>query len=348
VQVKEDEMAVDPLNVRVTDFGAIGDNSHDDGPAIREAHNYCSTAKAGYYLPLHFPVGRYRVDSAGAIPFKNGMHWTGEGHANDEKEYRSQIRYSKSHFFSLGGTREFAVFTGLCFDGRSQPYSLVADGQLNYTTFDKCGFKNFNHVFNVPTLGCKILNSFFQNNLCTGTFSGSDNIIENNYISGSNYNPGSGNSISADGKTFAVKFGSFTLNRFNKNFITGRPQMALGITSDITGTIIDGNWFDICDMSGVHAKNSSGGVFVNNTFNRCMIGQDSNAKESFGTTDPKYDSIVRLEACTDMGFWNNAFMFFHGLPAGNPVKTFHTTGCDGIAIANNLFKRPYKRLDTDD
>jgi len=33
-------MAVDPLNVRVTDFGAIGDNSHDDGPAIREAHAY--------------------------------------------------------------------------------------------------------------------------------------------------------------------------------------------------------------------------------------------------------------------------------------------------------------------
>jgi len=339
-------MAVDPLNVRVTDFGALGDNSHDDGPAIREAHAYCTSARAGVYLPLHFPIGRYRIDSAGAIPLVNGMHWTGEGHYNDEKEYRSQIRYSKSHFFTLGGTREFAAFSGLCFDGRSQPYSLVADGQLNYSTFNACGFKNFNYVFNLPTLGCKITNSFFQNNLCTGRFSGSDNIIENNYISGSNHS--TSNSISADGNTFAVEFGSFTLNRFNRNFITGRPQMALGAFGDLGGTICDGNWFDICDMSGVYAENSKGGVFVNNTFNRCMIGQDPDARESFGTKSDLYDSIVRLIECHSFGFWNNHFGYVHGLPAGPSVKTFHNSHCDNIQIANNLFETPYERLDVKD
>jgi hypothetical protein len=341
-------MAVDPLNVRVTDFGAVGDNSHDDGPAIREAHAYCTSARSGSYLPLHFPIGRYRIDSAGAIPLVNGMHWTGEGHHNDEKEYRSQIRYSKSHFFTLGGTREFAAFTGLCFDGRSQPYSLMADGQLNYSTFNACGFKNFNYVFNLPMLGCKIVNSFFQNNLCTGRFSGSDSIIENNYISGSNYNPGSGNSISADGHTFAVEFGSFTLNRFNKNFITGRPQMIALIEGDVGGTIFDANWLDIADMSGLVAIGSKGGVFVNNTFNRCMIGQDDNLKESFGTTDPDFDAIVRMTDCHSMGFWNNHFGFVHGLPAGAPIKTFHNTGCENIQIANNLFEAPYERLDVKD
>jgi len=338
-------MAVDPLNVRVTDFGAVGDNSHDDGPAIREAHAYCTSARAGSYLPLHFPIGRYRIDSAGAIPLVSGMHWTGEGHYGDEKEYRSQIRYSKSHFFSLGGTREFAAFTGLCFDGRSQPYSLMADGQLNYSTFSNCGFKNFNYVFNLPMLGCKIGYSFFQNNLCTGRFSGSDCIIQDNYISGSNYNPDSGNSISADGHTFAVEFGSFTLNRFNRNFITGRPQMAAGIFGDCGGSIFDANWFDICDMSGLAARDSKGGVFVNNTFNRCMIGQDENAKESFGTTDEEYDSIIRLVDCHSMAFWNNHFGFVHGLPAGPAIKTFHNTQCANIQIANNLFETPYKRLD---
>jgi polygalacturonase len=337
-------MAVDPLNVRVTDFGAIGDNSHDDGPAIREAHDYCSTHEPGFYLPLHFPIGRYRIDSAGAIPLVSGMHWTGEGHVNDEKEYRSQIRYSKSHFFELGGTREFAAFTGLCFDGRSQPYSLIADGQLNYSTFDKCGFKNFNYVFNTPMLGCKIINNFFQNNLCTGRFSGSDSIIENNYISGSNYNPGSGNSISADGHPFAVEFGSFTLNHFAKNFITGRPQMIMKIDGDVDGTIFDANWIDIADMSGIYAENSSGGIFVNNRFNRCCIGQDPDARESFGTTDPEYDAIVRMKNCHSMGFWNNRFGFVHGLPAGDPVTSFHLTQCDNIQIANNLFVTPYERL----
>ena len=341
-------MAVDPRNVRVTDFGAIGDNSHDDGPAIREAHAYCSTQRPGFYLPLHFPIGRYRIDSAGAFPLVNGMHWTGEGHANDEKEYRSQIRYSNSHFFTADGTKEFMAFTGLCFDGRSQPFNLIADGQINYSYFHRCGFKNFDHVFNVPMLGCHIIGNFFQNNLCTGTFSGSDSIIENNLISGSNYNPGTGNSISADGHTFAVKFGSFTLNRFNRNFITGRPQMIMSITGDVGGTIFDGNWFDIADMSGLYAEGSKGGVFVNNTFNRCMIGQDDDLRESFGTTDPKYDAIIRMENCHSMAFWNNHFGFVHGLPAGDPVKSFHNTGCDNIQIANNIFETPYERLDVVD
>jgi len=277
------------------------------------------------------------------------MHWTGEGHYGDEKEYRSQIRYSKSHFFSLGGTKEFAAFTGLCFDGRSQPYSLLADGQLNYSTFDKCGFKNFNHVFDLPMLGNKIKNSFFQNNLCTGNFRGSDNIISDNYISGSNYNPGSGNSISADGNTFAVKFGSFRLNRFLRNFITGRPQMALYCGGDLDGTVVNGNWFDICDMSGLAMENSSGGIFEANSFNRCMIGQDGDLDESFGTTDPEYDSIVRMVNCEDTGFWNNWFGYVeHGLPKGAPVKTFHMTDCTGIQIANNLFRAPYVRLDLKD
>ena len=341
-------MAVDPFNVRVTDFGAVGDNAADDGPAIREAHNYCSTHEPGHYLPLHFPIGRYRIDSAGAIPVVSGMHWTGEGHYNDEKEYRSQIRYSKSHFFSLGGTREFAAFTGLCFDGRSQPYSLLADGQLNYSTFDACGFKNFNTVFDLPMLGNKIKNCFFQNNLCTGDFRGSDNIIADNYISGSNYNPGSGNSLPADGNTFAVKFTSFTLNRFVRNFITGRPQMALGIEGDTTGTVLTGNWFDICDCSGVFADGASGAVFDGNTFNRCMIGQDPDAKESFGTTSDLYDSIVRLVECHSMGFWNNWFGYVHGLPAGKSVVTFHNSHSDNIQIGQNLFHTPYVRLDVKD
>jgi hypothetical protein len=346
-------MAVDPLNVRVTDFGAVGDNSHDDGPAIREAHNYCSTISPGHYLPLHFPIGRYRIDSSGAIPLVNGMHWTGEGHYNDEKEYRTQIRYSKTHMFSFGGgTREFMAFTGLCFDGRSQPYNLIEPStshQINYSTWDKCGFKNFNHVFDNALLGNKIMNCFFQNNLCTGNFRGSDNLIENNYISGSNWKADGSNSASAGPETFAMKFGSFRINWVNRNFITGRPQMAMYVGGDVDATIFDGNRFDICDMSGLVMENSGGGIFIGNTFNRCMLGKDPDIDESFGTTDPNYDAIVRLDNCQDMGFWNNWFGYVeHGLPKGEPIKTFRMTGCSGIQIANNTFRAPYERLDDKD
>jgi len=101
-------------------------------------------------------------------------------------------------------------------------------------------------------------------------------------------------------------------------------------------------------MSGLYAKGAKGGVFVNNTFNRCMIGQDENAKESFGTVDKEYDAIVRMTDCHSMGFWNNHFGYVHGLPAGDPVKTFHNTNCDNIQIANNMFETPYERLDVKD
>ena len=100
----------------------LGDNSHDDGPAIREAHDYCTTAKPGYYLPLHFPIGRYKIDSTGAFPLVSGMHWTGEGHYGDEKEYRCQIKYSKTHMFSFGGsTKEFMALPACASRGEASP-----------------------------------------------------------------------------------------------------------------------------------------------------------------------------------------------------------------------------------
>jgi hypothetical protein len=124
--------------------------------------------------------------------------------------------------------------------------------------------------------------------------------------------------------------------------------MIAKITGDCGGSIYDGNWFDIADMSGLFVKDSKGGVFVNNTFNRCMIGQDENARESFGTVDPAFDAIIRLMDCHSFGFWGNHFGYVHGLPAGDPVKTFHMTGCDNIQIANNVFETPYERLDDKD
>ena len=145
-----------------------------------------------------------------------------------------------------------------------------------------------------------------------------------------------------------MKFGSFRLNRVRNNFITGIPQMPMQITGDIDATVFDGNWFDICDWSGLAIENAEGGVFVNNTFNRCMLGQDAALAKS-DTTSTKYDAIVRLINCNDMGFWNNWFGYVvNGLPKGAPIKTFHNTNCDGIQIANNLFRRPYVRLDVKD
>jgi hypothetical protein len=102
-------------------------------------------------------------------------------------------------------------------------------------------------------------------------------------------------------------------------------------------------------MCGLYAKNASGGIFIGNTFNRCMLGQDASKPASSGTTNAEFDAMIRMIDCEDMGIWNNFFGYIdNGVPAGEPIPTFHLTKCDGIQIANNVFRRPYERLDVKD
>ena len=159
-------MAVDPRNVRVTDFGAIGDNSHDDGPAIREAHEYCATHRPGCYLPLHFPIGRYLIASGAGIPLKRDMHWTGEGHMATETDTRTQIRMNSDHMFKFDGdtNADWVTMSGICFDGRNQSKSFLQPvpigdtaGRIIYhSCFTQCGWKNFNSVFDGRLSGVRV------------------------------------------------------------------------------------------------------------------------------------------------------------------------------------------------
>ena len=117
------------------------------------------------------------------------------------------------------------------------------------------------------------------------------------------------------------------------------------ITGSVDGTMFTENWFDIADMCGLYAKDTHGAVFSNNTFNRCMLGQDAAKPASSGTTNAEFDAFVRLINCKDMAFTNNLFGYLdNGLPAGAPITTFHNTKCSDIQIANNVFLSPYERL----
>jgi hypothetical protein len=348
-------MAVNPKNVLVTDFGAVGNNTADDGPAIREAHNYCATHRSGSYLPLHFPIGRYLIASGSGIPLKRDMHWTGEGHAATETDTRVQIRFNSDHLFKFesGVNADWVTMTGICFDGRNQSKSLLEPANITdpnsriiyHSLFQQCGFKNFASVFDGRLSGVRVLNNFFQNNKIGFRASGADNIIEDNYMSGSNWKAGGNSDPGGGPETFAVELGSFRLCRFNKNYITGWPQQHLKLTGSGEGSIFFGNWFDITDQCGVYATNSAGGVFIGNSFNRCMLGQDPSKPASSGTKDPDHDAFVRMKNCEDFGFYGNSFGYIdNGLPAGDPVKTFHLTDCENIDTEPNVYRRPYKKL----
>ena len=289
-------------------FGAWADYTHDDGPAIKDAHEFCWVARGNdlstttpvtSYIPLRFPVGRYNIAGTGnPIPLHDHMVWIGEGTYGDESSFVSQVRFSGNDMFVITppltspprNYNDWVTFIGMGFDGKTQAFNFLrrvnitnpSDFILFHSTFEKCGFKNFNYAFEALLSGVMIRYCFFQNCRCGLKCAGADNIIENNYMSGSNWDPVTGNSNSdtatldpAGADTFAVIFGSFRLSRFNRNYITGRPQMHLGVQGSLDGTILEQNWFDICDWSAVVLERSKGGVFIGNTFNNAMLADSA-------------------------------------------------------------------------
>jgi hypothetical protein len=347
--------------IKVTHFGALGDNGNDDGPAIRSAHDFCANANRGgvqRYIPLNFPAGQYNIKTGtggtlatpGFVMVDN-MHWVGEGAHDNEQDDRVQIRYGPDsagagrHMFSFGGTvtptndRSWCSFTGISFDGKNQKCNMIdsaVDGSGNptapklwHTTFLKCGFKNFDHAFKNVFSGVWIKDCYFQNNLCGLHTAGADCYIQDNVMSGSNWHSVGSNSDSAGATTFAVKLGSWRMSWFERNFITGWPQMPMRIYGSVECTNFNYNRFDICDMAGLFIENSRGGTFIGNTFNRCMLGTDpvlggsqSAAVDNTDPTGTDYNAIVRIKNSHNMNFSNNTFGYVdNGLPNGTISPT---------------------------
>jgi polygalacturonase len=61
----------------VKDYGALGDDSHDDTADIQEAIDACATAKGGI---VYFPVGRYKITATLNVNY-NMIHLMGAGSA---------------------------------------------------------------------------------------------------------------------------------------------------------------------------------------------------------------------------------------------------------------------------
>ncbi|QDU71501.1 glycoside hydrolase family 55 protein [Mucisphaera calidilacus] len=64
--LREVEIGGPTVTLNVRDFGAVGDNLHDDGPALRRA--VASLAEAGPGAELLLPAGTYRIDGFGGTP----------------------------------------------------------------------------------------------------------------------------------------------------------------------------------------------------------------------------------------------------------------------------------------
>lgn len=345
--------------IRVTMFGATLDGATDDGPELLSAHTFCANARSGLYVPLRFPVGQLRILSGAAINLIDNMHWAGEGNYANEHLFLSTISTSFVDIFSFNGAnKDFMTFSGMCFDGRSQAKSLMPAGTspvLFHSRFAYCGFRNFWKVFGCSMSGCIIQGSYFQNNRVQIETGGADSMIQNNYMSGSNWASGGNSDLgpnpAAGPTTWGVIFGSMRLTRYVRNYMTGHPQMLMRQTGAGDGTMIHGNWFDICDLTALSLENTHGQIVSENTFNRTMIGSFTAGTEgSFGTTSATYNAIIRLIASTDIVFHGNHFGYQSGglggtgaVPSPSPLTLNATGATQRYALRDNLYLSPYVR-----
>jgi len=270
------------------------------------------------------PIGSYICRH----PFQlySGLTLTGSAGINgNEFDNRTSIWNGATDTFVFNG----ADVTDICIAGLTFSSSTVTVGATNwiqaqdtatgyiirYSNIYNCAFKYFNYVISGRILGTR----FYKNNINNGThalkLSGSDSMIEQNYIAVQPNN---------DATFFIVELSAFTLNRFTNNFITGRKSMALKCYK-VYATVIDKNWFDYTDASGVFIQESKSTQFTNNFF-----GRNCTAAFSF------YTGAVTIYDSTELLFEGNTF---YQQPAGITQFSLRKslTGCSKITIQGNAY-----------
>lgn len=290
--------------------------------ALLAANKLNTTANRSY--AVYLPPGGYICRH----PFQlyNGLTMTGLcGINGNEFDNRTSIWNGATDMFVFNG----ADVTDICISGLAFSSSTVTPGATNwiqqqdgstgyiirYSNIYNCAFKYFNYVINGRILGVR----FYKNNINNGThafkLSGSDSMIEQNYIAVQPNN---------DATFFIVELSAFTLNRFTNNFITGRKSIALKCYK-VYATVIDKNWFDYTDGSGVFIQESKTTFFLGNFY-----GRNCTAPFSYFTgVNTVFDS-------TELVFTGNTF---YQQPAGVVHFSFRksTTGCSKITIRDNVY-----------
>ena len=290
--------------------------------AMLEAKKANTTTNRSY--AIFIPVGSYICRH----PFQlyNGLTMTGLSGVNgNEFDNRTSIWNGATDTFVFNG----ADVTDICITGLSFSSSTVNVGATNwiqqqdgstgyilrYSNIYNCAFKYFNYTINGRILGVRFYKNNINNGLHALKLSGSDSMIEQNYIAVKPDN---------DATFFIVELSAFTLNRFTNNFITGRKSMAMKLYKTYA-TIIDKNWFDYTDASGVFIQESKSTSFTNNFF-----GRNCTAAFSF------YTGAVTIYDSSELLFEGNTFYQQpNGIVQFSIRKSL--TGCSKITIRGNHY-----------
>jgi hypothetical protein len=309
--------------IKITDFGGIvlGDtadtaagngNLTTNNTALADAHAFAQAVEPGHYIPLTFPIGRFRC-SASTAPVA-GMTWLGVGRFNASDVQNSSSIYNGTTdiLTQLSGDIRDCYFAGLLFDGANLSNDFFTTNiptdtstDLRWSKFLYCGFKNFNRVFYGTCTGVYIDHCNINDSNIAIYMKGSDNWILNNLIGSNN---GTGTEV-------VVTLDTFVLGHVHDNFITGEPNIPMQLIGDQGATLITNNNFDIADYSGLFITGAHGATIANNTFNKTGQAND--------TPHATYDAEIRIHNSYNLDIRGNTFA--HTDTGDPPPLAFMTT-----------------------
>jgi uncharacterized protein YjbI with pentapeptide repeats len=228
--------------------------------AVAHAQVFCANVQSGYFVPLIFPAGRFRISAT--VPLVGGMNWRGEGiTVGSDTENTASIFNNDANMFSQAATLRDVYFTGLDFDASGQAFDILSNGastiDLQWSKFQYCAFKNARFGIRLTSTGAVIKNCFFQGCNISMELHGSDLFVQDNFVDSTHA------ALSA-----SILLYNVTLSSVRGNFITGRHKIPLVIRGNCKGTRIYDNEFDISDYGGVFCDQARGFTLFANTFNK--------------------------------------------------------------------------------
>lgn len=143
------------INVKDSPFGAVGNGSQDDAPAIQRAVDYAKTLQANpsapYHATIYFPAGYYVINSPINITGVTGIWLAGDG-----GPYLSSIILGNTGsrpMFDFTGSSQSGCENFMFFAGANNPPSIGVQFALASTGGGlNCGIKRCNFQMNdVPT-----------------------------------------------------------------------------------------------------------------------------------------------------------------------------------------------------
>lgn len=167
--------------VNVKDYGAIGDDSHDDYPGVQAAFDAAfgtaasphGSTNAKLNRPVFFPNGAYKMTSGTPTLTRvdgGKIFGAGPGATILSKSgapilaINGACRLSVENFSFVGGTN--ALLVDLDWDGTTTNYT----GGLHHNIFSRCLFSNFTHGLRIANSGNQGNNNLL--NLCSFNGSG--------------------------------------------------------------------------------------------------------------------------------------------------------------------------------